>query len=77
MSNGDIYSNIHTSKVGNLADNKLHEVIYHEIDKGNWVYTRKKANPCSECIYNNFCPPINKYEFDLNRNNLCHLWNFN
>ena len=55
MSNGDIYSNIHSSKVGNLADNKLHEIIYREIDNGNWVFTRKKASPCKECIYNIFC----------------------
>ncbi|MDX9694197.1 MAG: hypothetical protein RBT49_00235 [Bacteroidales bacterium] len=73
MSNGNIYSNFHKPKVGDLDENKIYKIIYNELKNGYWVYTRKLAKPCKNCIYNTFCPPVSNYEFDLNRNNLCLL----
>lgn len=75
MWNGDIYSNVHKNKIGNLKVNNLYEIIYQELNSDTWNNTRNKVEPCKDCIFNIFCPSISNFEYDFGRNNLCKICN--
>ena len=71
---GECYGDLGENPIGNIACHNLGQIIFKELCEGEaWKRTRKKSDPCSNCIYNLFCPPISNYELAMNRNNLCHL----
>ncbi|MCL2311764.1 MAG: hypothetical protein FWC41_04645 [Firmicutes bacterium] len=75
QSNGDVYSNVHTQSLGNIAKDSLVELINNEVNSNSnsWFCVKQNLAPCNKCIYNILCPPVSNYEFILKRNNLCTL----
>lgn len=63
MPNGDIFSDINQSPIGNIKYNSLKSVLHKELTNiQNWFYTRDKVSPCKKCIYNIFCNSITRIE---------------
>jgi len=74
LSNGDVYSNIYNPSIGNILYDTVSDIVEKELKEGeSWLKTRKEVNPCKSCVYELVCPPISKYEYALNKNNLCAL----
>ena len=74
INNGDVFANLNHEKLGNIASNKVTEIISNEYKNGkSWFLSRNNAVPCKDCIYNILCPPITNYELVINQNNLCHI----
>jgi pseudo-rSAM protein len=75
LPNGNVYSNLNTSKLGNLNKYSIIEMVHKEIyKKKNWFKLRKNVKPCKSCVYNLLCPPISNYEYAIGKYNLCHVW---
>lgn len=73
LSNGDVFSNICQTPIGNISSNSIREITYLELTKNkNWFSKRSDFQPCNNCIYNIFCNPITKMEFLLNRYDFCN-----
>lgn len=72
--NGDVYSNINSSKLGNLKEMSILNIISSELlnENSTWFKTRRKTT-CSKCLYADLCPPISNYELFLNRFNFCTI----
>ncbi len=71
--NGDILTRKKGKVLGNIYVEKN---IISFIDKkgnkvGDWLLTRGKVKPCSDCLFCYLCPPVSDYEFDFHRFNLC------
>jgi len=78
MSNGDVYSNLNTPKLGNIHNHIIHDLIFKELYHGrNWLRVRPNLSPCKGCLYNVICEEISNYEFVLRRNDLCTVLNYN
>jgi pseudo-rSAM protein len=74
LSNGSIYANVNTQRLGSLNGGSLHDVVYKEMYRGkSWRRIRKKVEPCKFCTFDALCPPLSNYEYALGRNNLCHI----
>ncbi len=72
---GNVYSNLHQPKLGNLNKKDISELVHFEIYKHkNWFRIRKDVTPCKSCVYNALCPPISNYEYAIGKYNLCHVW---
>ena len=72
LPNGDVYSNIYSQSLGNIAKDSLAQIIENEVHciSSSWLCVKCNVAPCNECIYNIICPPISHYEFIFKRNNL-------
>jgi pseudo-rSAM protein len=72
LSNGDTYSNLNCSKLGNVTDDSLGDLVIYELKKNkSWFINRFKVSPCKDCIYRLLCPPITNYELYLNKYDFC------
>jgi pseudo-rSAM protein len=75
LSNGHIHANVNVPRLGILGTNSIHDAVFKEMYRGNsWRRIRKKVAPCKRCTFEALCPPLSNYEYALNRNNLCHIW---
>jgi pseudo-rSAM protein len=73
--NGDCYANINAAKLGNIYRDTLYEIIYKETRMGkSWRRVRSRVEPCKRCLYALLCPPLSNYEYVINRNNLCKVF---
>jgi pseudo-rSAM protein len=73
MPNGDVYANTHFSKLGNIKDDYLYDIIGKEMNEGqSWLRIRNQS-PCNNCIYQWLCPSPSDYELDIGKTNLCHV----
>lgn len=71
---GRCYGDLSNKYIDDIDHHTAGEIIYKELTKrSSWKRTRNKVKPCSNCIYNCFCPPISHYELVIGRNNLCNL----
>jgi pseudo-rSAM protein len=71
-SNGDIYSNLNSPKLGNIYRSLIPDAIYKELySRKDWLRCRPSVLPCRQCLYHALCPSISNYELILRRNNLC------
>jgi pseudo-rSAM protein len=76
MNNGLVYSNLNTPSIGNIITDSLQKIMINALDKkGSWKKIRKNEEPCCQCVYNVFCPPIGNYEHAIGMNNLCKIKN--
>lgn len=76
LNNGDTYANLNKMRLGNINKEKLSKIINNELKKNTcWKISRDQIEPCKNCIYSIFCPPLSNYEFNLKLNNLCNLKN--
>jgi len=72
LANGDIFSNINEKNLGNIITHNLNEISFTEFSKAkSWFLTRKKVQPCIDCLYKGLCPPISNYEIVIGKMNLC------
>jgi len=75
-SNGDIYADVNAQKLGRLGQDSLYDVVFKEMkSQKSWRKTRTSVEPCRRCLFDVLCPPLSNYEYELKRNNLCHIWN--
>jgi len=73
--NGDICASVHTSPLGNIRDCTLAEAAALELQRRSvWLRTRGSVAPCNECVFENLCPPLSRYEHAMKRNDLCRIW---
>jgi pseudo-rSAM protein len=77
-SNGNVYANLNNTKLGNLKNDSIYQIILKEVDNGkSWFRLRKDLQPCKMCKYNILCPPISNYEYVIKKNNLCKIYEYN
>lgn len=68
------YANLNDKPLGDLRKHSLKEMIHNELIEGSaWRKVRKHVEPCNQCAFHSFCPPISNYEYVLGKYNLCHI----
>ena len=73
-SDGNIYSNINSRRIGILGKDSIYDVIYKEMYQGkSWRRIRKNVEPCKRCIFFALCPPISNYSYAIGKYDLCHM----
>lgn len=74
-SNGDVYNSTFRPTIGIIYNISLNAIIKSQINDFDsiWYYTRQKVISCKTCLYNCICPPIEEFEFSLDKFDLC--WN--
>jgi pseudo-rSAM protein len=71
---GQAFANMNSEPIGDITTQSLSDVVRNELERsGPWHLTRMKVNPCSDCLYQIFCPPIGNYELLLDRFNFCDV----
>ena len=71
---GSCFTDLSGEIKGNISNNSIGKIIFKELSEGiAWKKTRSSINPCSDCLYSLFCPPISDYENVIKKNNLCHI----
>lgn len=74
LADGSVYANLNEKELGTVSNNSLYDLIYKEMYYGkSWRKTRKKVEPCKNCIFEFLCPPISGYEYVIGKNNLCNI----
>ncbi|NVO11648.1 MAG: hypothetical protein HXX16_16925 [Bacteroidales bacterium] len=70
---GNYQTNVLGEPLGNLKNENLQKIVFNCLSSTNstWFQTRNRIIPCSECIYNQICPPISSYERSMNKMDLC------
>jgi pseudo-rSAM protein len=73
MANGDVYANVNMLPLGNIKETSLPVLLTKELIEGNsWLRIRNQK-PCSDCLYQWFCPSPSNYESVMGKHNLCHV----
>lgn len=73
LPNGTIKANMNTPALGNIATDRLLDVVYKElIDNTAWR-TIRDSKPCNKCVYQFLCPAPSDYERIIGQRNLCHI----
>jgi pseudo-rSAM protein len=73
-SSGEISSNIASPIIGKLGKTSINQIVLEEIlNSRNWLSLRSNVEPCKNCIYCDFCPPLSNYEKAIGKNNLCNI----
>lgn len=73
MPDGEVYSSMASSSLGNLREDSLNDLIFREFStKKGWLLKRDKE-PCLNCVYRYLCPSPSNYELVMGRLNLCHI----
>lgn len=73
LPNGDIFANPNKNKLGNIQNDKMHDIIYKEMNEGSSWLNIRKEKPCCNCIYQWLCPSPSHYEDVIGKPNLCHI----
>lgn len=74
LNNGDAHSNVNDPSIGNIKNNSLHQLLFHELKNGiSWKRTRNTVEPCKDCLYSNICPPITNIELSTKKFNYCNF----
>jgi len=70
---GDIFSDINHDILGNINDCSLDDIVAAAFNKKNsaWRQTRHNFKLCSDCVFQNFCPPVSNYEAVIKVPSLC------
>lgn len=73
LPNGDIYANPNKNRLGTIYEDRMHDIIFKEMNGGSsWLNTRIDK-PCCNCIYQWICPSPSNYELVIGKPNLCHI----
>lgn len=73
LPNGDIYANPNKNRLGTIYEDRMHDIIFKEMNEGSsWLNTRIDK-PCCNCIYQWICPSPSNYEDVIGKPNLCHV----
>lgn len=73
LPNGDILPHVNAKAIGSI-ESGIKDAIEEEILNGNfWLLTRRKVEPCMNCLYKDLCSPISNYEITMERMNLCYV----
>ncbi|MFW9970384.1 MAG: TIGR04150 pseudo-rSAM protein [Candidatus Odinarchaeota archaeon] len=71
---GRIYSNLNSNVLAKIPHYNINEIIAKELlQKDGWFFTRNKIEPCSNCVYQDLCPPISDHERFNDFYKLCHV----
>lgn len=72
--NGDVYSNINYSPIGNILEgDTFNKIVSKEVNTNiSWFKTRD-SGACKKCCNKYLCPSPSNYEIVLNRENLCNI----
>ena len=74
MPTGEVYSSLWSESLGNIREEKLKQLLYREFtERGVWLGTRSKVEPCKDCVNRDLCPSISDYELVIGRHDLCHM----
>jgi len=74
LPNGDVYSNLNGSRLGNIKQDSFAAMAYKELSEGNnWMKVRRKVEPCKSCLFASMCPPLSCYEQTIGKTNLCTI----
>lgn len=73
LPNGDIFANPNKRKLGNIKNDRMHDIIYKELNEGSSWLSIRKEKPCCDCIYQWLCPSPSNYEWVIGKPNLCHI----
>ncbi len=72
--NGSITPYFNYTSNLNISNYCLIDSIIQELEQGKfWFLTRNSVNPCKNCIYCLFCPPISEFEIELGKYDLCNI----
>lgn len=71
--NGEVYSNVNNTSLGNIANSSLLDLIGKEMTENlSWRKVRDNV-PCCNCLYQYLCPSPSNYEIVMGKQNLCHI----
>lgn len=73
LSNGDAYSNINSTLLGNIYNSSIKDLIYNELSSRNSWRKIRNQKPCVGCMYQWLCPSPSNYEIAIGKPNLCHV----
>lgn len=80
MADGNIYTDINGSSIGNIDNITLLEAVYKALalKKSSWMKIRVNGK-CGKCLFQFLCPPISNYEYALGKYGICKKtkWNTN
>lgn len=71
LANGDVYANVNSAVLGNVANDTLIDIIDREMTLNTAWRRIRDASPCSDCLYQYLCPPPSNYEALIGKYNLC------
>ncbi|MBD5307690.1 MAG: TIGR04150 pseudo-rSAM protein [Bacteroides sp.] len=75
LPNGDTYSNLNYSLIGNIMTNSMTELVYTQMDHSScWFLTRDKVMACRQCVNKTICPSISNYELITCIPNMCYKY---
>ena len=70
--NGDVYANVNCSRLGNIKEHLLAELVYNEMNsEETWLQSRDAFPKCQSCVNRYLCPSISNYELVIGKTDLC------
>ena len=70
--NGDVYANVNRSRLGNIKEHLLAELVYNEMNsEETWLQSRDAFPKCQSCVNRYLCPSISNYELVIGKTDLC------
>lgn len=73
LPDGCIYANPNKQKLGTINDDRMHDIIFKEMNEGSSWLDIRKEKPCCDCLYQWICPSPSHYEQVIGKYNLCHV----
>lgn len=69
---GAISDSLNSNSIGNIKEVSSEHIIENLLSNSSaWLLTRRKVNPCKNCLYCDFCSPISEYERSVNNFSIC------
>lgn len=73
LPNGDTFSNMNASAIGNIKTMSLSEIVFLEMKSSTAWFKLREEKACANCCNRYLCPSISDYELVIGKPNLCHI----
>lgn len=73
LPNGDVVADVNASVIGNVDTHTIIEMIHFELVQNTAWRKVRNLEPCSNCLYQFFCPSLSGYEQVIGKLNLCKV----
>ena len=73
LPNGDTFSNMNASAIGNIKTMSLSEIVFLEMKSSTAWFKLREEEACANCCNRYLCPSVSDYELVIGKLNLCHI----
>jgi len=73
LPDGTVKANMNKPPIGNTKTDSIMSLIFKEMLENTAWRVIRDTKPCSECIYQFFCPPPSNYETAIGKPDLCKI----